>query len=171
MSDSNKNDFQIASEIAALLKDVENERQARILRWVSESLGLKPSVLKNEVGSGGTSGASLAPPPPSGRMVDIKTFMDSKQPKSDNQFAAATAYYYRFEAPVEQRMDAITPDVLQNATRLSGRARIKDPGKALHNAKMLGYLDTAERGAYRINTVGENLVAMTMPGAATKKKK
>ena len=34
----------------------------------------------------------------------------------------------------------------------------------LNNAKAQGYLDAAERGTFRINTVGENLVAMTFTG-------
>ena len=36
----------------------------------------------------------------------------------------------------------------------------------LNNAKNQGYLDSAERGAFQINSVGENLVAMTLPGGA-----
>jgi hypothetical protein len=39
-----------------------------------------------------------------------------------------------------------------------------DPNKTLNNAKGLGYLDSPERGQFTINTVGENLVAMTLPG-------
>jgi hypothetical protein len=34
----------------------------------------------------------------------------------------------------------------------------------LNNAKNQGYLNPAARGEYAINTVGENLVAMTLPG-------
>jgi hypothetical protein len=95
---------------------------------------------------------------------DIKSFVTSKDPKSDNQFAATVAYYYRFEAPHNERRETISAEILQEATRLSGRNRLGDPGKTLRNAKDTGYLDVADRGEYRINTVGENLVAMTLPG-------
>jgi hypothetical protein len=101
---------------------------------------------------------------PLGSGIDIKSFVAAKDPKSDNQFAATVAYYYRFEAPENQRADSITAETLQEATRLSGRNRLGDPGKTLRNAKDQGYLDAADRGAFKINSVGENLVAMTLPG-------
>jgi hypothetical protein len=36
---------------------------------------------------------------------------------------------------------------------------------------MLGYLDSSERGKFSINSVGENLVAMTLPGGEAENKK
>jgi hypothetical protein len=46
-----------------------------------------------------------------------------------------------------------------------GRDRLKKPIWTLQNARTLGLLDKAEDpGAFSINTVGENLVAMTLPG-------
>jgi hypothetical protein len=35
----------------------------------------------------------------------------------------------------------------------------------LAHAKSRGYLDAADRGQYRINSVGENLVAMALPSS------
>lgn len=156
-----ESDFEIANSVATLLKDLESDRQGRILRWVSESLGIAPSrslhPQRNDPPAPESSGG-----PPIGSGTDIKSFVGSKNPKSDNQFAATVAYYYRFEAPPDQRAETITADALQEATRLSGRTRLGDPGKTLRNAKDQGYLDTAERGAYKINSVGENLVAITL---------
>ena len=80
------------------------------------------------------------------------------------QFAAVVAYYYRFEAPSDESLESISPEVLQNAARLANRHRLSRPRQTLLNAKAQGYLDLAERGQYRINSVGENLVAMTLPG-------
>jgi len=164
-------DFDIAKSVADLLKDIEKDRQGRILRWVSESLGIEPSHPATP--------ASPPPggPPPGGHQVDrvgtstnIKSFIETKDPKSDNQFAAAVAYFYRFEAPLNERKDAITPEELQEATRLAGRKRLGDPGKTLRNAKDMGYLDSVDRGKFAVNSVGENLVAMTLPGEARSSK-
>lgn len=74
------------------------------------------------------------------------------------------AYYYRFEAPAEERKDTITSEVLQESTRLAGRNRLTKPVMTLNNSKNLGYLDPVGRGSFKINTVGENLVAMALPG-------
>ena len=95
--------------------------------------------------------------------------VDSKQPKSDVQFAAVVAYFYRFEASVENRHNSINATILQEAARLAGRRRPPSALKALNNAKGLGYLDSAERGQFQINSVGENLVAMPLPGSDSEK--
>jgi hypothetical protein len=83
------------------------------------------------------------------------------------QFAATVAYYFAFEAPLGERKDSITADDLQDACRQVGRHRLKRPIKTLHNAHASGLLDKAgERGAFKINTVGENLVAVTLPSGS-----
>src|SRR5262245_23874044 len=167
-------DFEIAKAVADQLKGIEKERQQRILRWVAESLILDFGIRSATERRGGESAghsATVSPAPADlhlherqhGRM-DIKSFVDSKKPKSDVQFAAVVAYYYRFEAPVEMRKDPIDAEVFQEAARLAGRRRPPRPLVTLNNAKTLGYLDSSERGKFRINSVGENLVAMTLPG-------
>jgi hypothetical protein len=80
------------------------------------------------------------------------------------QFAATVAYYYRFEAPPANRGETINGDTLQEAARLAGRTRLSNPAQTLRNAKNLGYLDGGSPGEFAINSVGENLVAMTLPG-------
>jgi hypothetical protein len=169
------NDFEIAKAVADQLKGVEKERQQRILRWVAESLNLDfgiASATERRVGETGSgTGPAIAPQTDVhllqrqqlGRM-DIKSFVDSKNPKSDVQFVTVVAYYYRFEAPAETRKDPIDAEVLQEAARLTGRRRPRHPLMTLNNARTLGYLDRSERGKFRINSVGENLVAMTLPG-------
>jgi hypothetical protein len=103
-------------------------------------------------------------PPPLGTATDIKTFVAAKKPKSDIQFATTVAYYYRFESPPATRQISINGEVLQEAARLAGRARLANPRNTLNNAKGQGYLDSDSPGSFSINSVGENLVAMTLPG-------
>jgi hypothetical protein len=166
-------DFEVAKAVADQLKGIDKERQQRILRWVSESLSLDLSALQaiegSSSGTGTESGASIhrdvVLPQRQQRAADIKTFVDSKKPKSDVQFATVVAYYYRFEVSAESRRDSIDAQVLQDAARLAGRRRPPKPRMTLTNAKNLGYLDSPERGQFRINSVGENLVAMTLPGS------
>lgn len=96
----------------------------------------------------------------------IPRVIAAKAPKSDQQFAAAVAYFYRFEAPPAQKRDSINGEVLQEAARLAGRKRLANPRVTLNNAKGAGYLDSSSPGDFTINSVGENLVAMTLPGGA-----
>lgn len=166
-------DFDAAKAVSDQLKGLDKERQQRVLRWVAESLNLDLGA------ASGTSQRQAEPrqeDPPGVRQqspqqvqqyrpTDIKSFADAKQPKSDVQFAAVVAYYYRFEAPAESRKDAIDAQTLQEGARLAGRRRPPKALMTLNNAKNLGYLDSSERGQFRINSVGENLVAMTLPGS------
>lgn len=159
------NDFEVAKNIADLLAGMERDRQERVLRWVTESLGIAPGSVAQSPLVQPPAREVHSPPPgaPPGGPNDIKSFMESKIPKNDIQFATAAAYFYRFEAAPSARLETINAETLQDAARLAGRARFTSPVKTLNNAKQQGYLDSAERGAFRINSVGENLVAMTLP--------
>jgi hypothetical protein len=165
-------DFDTAKAVFEKLKDVPAERRKRILSWVAEGLGIvfqaapvavTPSIVAPHIPS------TLAAPtghPLQPSTTDIKTFVTTKAPKSDVQFAATVAYYYRFEAPPATRRETINGETLQEAARLASRSRLVNPGKTLNNAKGLGYLDGSSPGEFSINSVGENLVAMTLPGTA-----
>lgn len=161
-------DFDIAKGIFDQLKDLPAERQQRVLRWIAEGLGVAPALPAPSPQSIVTSTPAVPAPTPTGGTggSDIKTFIAGKAPKSDNQFAAAVAYFYRFEAPPAQKRDSINGDALQEAARLAGRKRLGNPRATLNNAKAAGYLDGAAPGEFTINSVGENLVAMTLPGGA-----
>ncbi|GLQ94453.1 hypothetical protein [Dyella acidisoli] len=161
-------DFDTAKAISDLLKEKDKDRQNRILRWVAESLEISfqsptpatPNAATANAPTGPGVGETFGLPKSA---PDIKTFMENKKPRSDVQFATATAYYYRFESSPDQRKDSISAEVLQDAARLVGRQRFVQPLMTLNNAKNQGYIDQVSRGAYRINSVGENLVAMTLP--------
>ena len=100
--------------------------------------------------------------------MDIKTFIAAKKPNKDVQFAAAVAYYHRFEAPPAERKDVINKEDLQEAARKANRDRFANPLQTLSNAHTLGLLDKgSEKATFTINSVGENLVAMTLPGDGT----
>ena len=161
-------DFDVGKAIFDQLKELSPERQQRILRWVSEALGVQASTITPQA----PPLVGVQNPPIPAHFVsapekptDIKTFVASKSPKSDQQFAVTVAYFYRFEAPPAERRESINSDALQEATRLAGRSRFTSPITTLNNAKRSGYLDSLSPGDFTINTVGENLVAMTLPGS------
>lgn len=173
-SSERKSDFMAAEEIKAILTGREVAEQERIIRWVGESLGLSLHLRHKaththpeETGpesAGDVDETSTDLPAAAGRPKDIRSFVQEKQPKSDVQFAAAVAYYHRFIAV--SRKDAITTEDLQEGARHSSRAVFKTPSVTLNNAVQQGYLDRGARGEYRLNAVGENLIAMTLPGAS-----
>jgi hypothetical protein len=144
-------DLDAVRAVVDAVKDFSAEEQQRIFRWAAEKLALpQPFVVSITT-------LPPAPPPPSGAPLptsphmpshapsvgtNIKTFIAEKKPRNDVQFAAAVAYYYRFEAPQAERKDAINKDDLQEATRKVGRDRFANPHTTLANAHRLGLLDT-----------------------------
>jgi hypothetical protein len=117
--------------------------------------------------------SQLLTPSPAGQVLqpsgagprkDVKSFVTEKSPKSDVQFAAVAAYFYRFEVSQAERKDVILPQDLQDAGRQARGFGFKKPLATLNNAVALGYFDRGGRGEFKLNAVGENLVAMALPG-------
>jgi hypothetical protein len=167
MVKSKPDDYEAVRTVVATLEPFDINDQERILRWAREKLGLAasnppaaPNPETRPARNAGNESASATP----ATATNIRSFIDSKKPQSDIQFAAAVAYYYRFDAPEPQRKEAIVATDLQEACRQTGRDRLHNPGQTLINAHHYGYLDKGtERGTYVINTVGENLIAMALP--------
>lgn len=171
----NVDDLDAVRTLVAALEPFDAPDQERIIRWTREKLGLSPApapataTVPTPQPASPPSVAGTSEPPGVSSTVetparDIRTFVAEKAPPTDAQFAAAVAYYYRFEAPEAERKDSIKSADLQEACRQAGRERLTNPGQTLRNAKRDGLLNKAPGvGAYSINTVGENLVAMTLP--------
>ena len=162
-----KDDLEAVRVIVAALEEFETQDQERILRWAREKLGLagageevrfryRPEISAAPV-------VELNPQSSVSKPVDIKTFVDSKQPNSDIQFATTVAYYYRFAAPPQLRKESISAEDLKEACRQVGRGHPARAAQTLVNAHAQGLLTRGDRGLYSINTVGENLVALTLP--------
>lgn len=163
MSGTTADEFDALRTIVKTLEAFGPEDQNRILRWTAEKLGLGQTPRAASPAAPATAAPSLQPDPSlASGAKDIKSFVAQKKPKNDTQFAAVVAYYYRFEAA--EKKDSITQADLLEACRMANYTRPPAPGQTLRNAVNAGLLDKAERGAFSVNSVGENLVAVTLPG-------
>lgn len=163
-----KDDLEAVRTVVMALEGFPPDVQKRIIRWALERIGtivtsadISLDGMQSQSSTGGVSNGNLS--------TDIKTFIASKTPQNDTHFAAAVAYYYKFQAPLSERRDSINSEILQDACRKVNRDRLKDAYKTLHNTHGSGFLDKAsEKGSFTLNTVGENLVAMALPNAGVK---
>lgn len=175
---SKPDDLEAVRSVADTLQPFANDDRERIIRWAREKLGMTASVapaVPPRIDLGGdaprdTTVAGIQ------SAVDIKKFVTDKAPRSDVHFAATVAYYHQFKAPENQRKDSITKEDLVEACRQVDRKRSKVPAQVLVNAYHDGLFDRGGKGHYKLNSVGENLVAMALPGTAeggksSKKKK
>ena len=163
---SKPDDLEAVRSVADTLQPFANDDRERIIRWAREKLGMSTSA---PVSSAARVEASTEAPrdgAPEGTQtaVDIKKFVTEKAPKSDVQFAATVAYFYQFKSPENQRKESITREDLVEACRQVDRKRPKVPAQVLVNAYRDGLFDRGEKGSYKLNSVGENLVAMALPG-------
>jgi hypothetical protein len=156
-----KSPLDAAQRIVAELTDMNSEHQSLALKFAIETLGLQLLAtqpvhsLKPTLPQAG-SGADHS--------TDIRSFTDMKAPKSDRQFAAVVAYFYQLEAKLDERKDVIDAAVMKEAARLAGWPQVQRWNMTLTNAKNAGYLDAAGTGKFKLSSVGENLVAITLPG-------
>jgi hypothetical protein len=156
-------DLEAVRKVVDALTPFKKDDQERIVRWAREKLGLSASF-ESAPATSRQSGAAASS---SETSVSLREFVAQKQPKADVHFVAVVAYYYQFEAKQSERKDAISASDIQEACRLAKRTRFKEPNTPLLNAFANGYLDKVDRGSYKINSVGENLVAMALPGGTS----
>ncbi|HEX5105128.1 MAG TPA: hypothetical protein VFV87_15015 [Pirellulaceae bacterium] len=168
-SSSTASPLEAAQKIVAILDGMTNEHRLLAVKFALETLGLQaptaqvhePQALQHPPQS-----VQAAATPPLRRM-DIKTFTNMKAPKTDTQFTAVVAYFYQIESPEDQRKESINIETMKEAARLVGGRRQPPNWKfTLQNARNAGYLEAAGDGNYRLTPVGENLVAITLPGNA-----
>ncbi len=170
-----KSPLEAAQTIVSELANMTPENQLLAVKFATETLGLKflvPSATAHVT----TVHASqaLATPALTGaeHSTNIRSFTEMKAPRSDQQFAAVVAYFYQFEAKEGERKEEIDADVVKEAARLAAWPQVQRWNMTLTNAKNAGYLDSAGTGKYKLSSVGENLVAITLPsGDAARKRK
>lgn len=166
-----KSPLHAAQQIVAELEGMKPEQQSLALKFVMETLGLKLPPQASQPAP--PAAQTVHPPAPmqgSEHSTDIRSFTAMKSPKSDQQFTAVVAYFYQFESRPDERKDSIGADTMKEAARLAGRAQVERWNMTLTNAKNAGYLDSAGTGKFKLSSVGENLVAITLPGNAPVKK-
>jgi hypothetical protein len=160
-------DLEAVRVLVETLQPFTSDDRERIIRWGREKLGMTAFVApaapasRLETGSDETATATAAV---THGAVDIKKFVTEKAPRSDVHFAATVAYFYQFKSPEHQRKDSITKEDLVEACRQVDRKRPKRPAQVLVNAYHDGLFDRGGKGSYKLNSVGENLVAMALPG-------
>lgn len=162
-----KSPLDAAQEIVAQLTGMTSEHQRLALKFAIETLGLQlPAALSTTATPPVHLPVQTPPHLASGgdHTSNIRSFTATKKPQSDQQFTAVVAYFYQFEAKPGDRKEAVDADTMKEAARLAGWPQVQRWNMTLTNAKNAGYLDAAGSGKFKLSSVGENLVAITLPG-------
>ena len=167
MAEEPDDDVKAITTLISVLKPLEPQARVHILEFVFKRLGIALPVpaqptpaAPSPIGSPVLPSTPPSPPPLSGTLIDIRAFADEKNPKTVNEKVAVVAYYLAHLAPATERRDQITADDIRPYFIQAGFELPSSSGSmTLTNAKNAGYLNALERGQYRLNAVGHNLVA------------
>jgi hypothetical protein len=113
--------------------------------------------------SGTPADAQLTKPQFQGVAKDIRTLKEEKNPESAMEMACVVAYYLLRVAPPAERKESVTIRDMNKYFVQGHYPLLKGIKDLLVNAKSAGYFDSVGHGAYRLNAVGHNLVAHTLP--------
>lgn len=155
------------SDIIISLEALEPSARSRVIKYVVERLSMTPLMSATE----STQPQIIEPVYRSLHVrdqesvsgMDIRSLKETKSPKSAIQMTALVAYYLQEVAPEIERKESINVDDIKKYFNQAGFPLPKITRLALLNTKAAGYLESVDRGQFRLNPVGYNLVAYGLP--------
>jgi hypothetical protein len=159
-------ELEAVSSIVQTLESLNAEARARVMLYLRGRLDAMGTVVPTVTPI--TEDATRPKAERKSTVVDIRTLKNEKDPKSDIEMAAVVAYYLQEEAPTGERNDRIGSSDLLKYFKQAGYPLPKRPRYTLTNAKNAGYLDQVAQGVYRLNPVGYNLVAHSLPSSSAR---
>lgn len=96
--------------------------------------------------------------------ADIRSLKEEKRPDSAYQMACLVAYYLKELASEDERKETVSAMDLEKYFKQANFKLPKRMQQVLVDAKGAGYFDSGtQRGEYKLNAVGHNLVAHNLP--------
>lgn len=158
--------------VLGALSQLDEKKQRIVITSVVSSLGLTAPPDSTPPHGTGTGEENVAHPPAPALAAtqfvskDIRTLKEEKDPKGNLQMACLVAYYLKELAPAADRKEVIKGDDLEKYFVQAGFPLPKKPGQVMVDAKAAGYFDPINRGEYKLNAVGHNLVTQKMQRGA-----
>lgn len=166
------------NEIIASLNNLDDGQRQRVMKYVLERFGVpivnqsNPPVVSQTLqpaqSIAGIENNSIS------KVIDIRTFKEDKSPRSAIQMAVLVAFYLQEIASSEEKKTTIdTGDIEKYFKQANYKLPSGKNGAAdtLTNAKKAGYLEVADRGTYKLNPVGYNLIAHSLPNGDSEPRK
>lgn len=156
-------------EIIAALTDLDEPTRAIAVKAACEHLNINIGSSTTQVTAQtpviSTTPEVQAPSPGSIQTTkDIRTFRAEKNPSNGVEMACLVAYYLENLANEAERMSDINKKDLEKYFKHASFPLPRVVGQTLVDAKSAGYMDSSStRGRYKLNPVGHNLVAHSLP--------
>jgi hypothetical protein len=169
MSEPVDQEIEAIKVVLAALAPLSEKARASVLDYVTKRLDLTPPVAPlPRVSSPPAVLVPAAPGSATRQALHIKDFKEQKRPRSANEMAAVVAYYLTNVAAPDQRKQTINQKDVETYFKIASFPLPQQLRMTLANAKNAGYFDLSGDGEYKLNAVGHNLVAHSMPRGASK---
>ncbi len=167
--DNKKSLGQAIDELVLALKDLDESSRIIAIKAVIEHLNIP--IVSNTKSPQGSQPFNPNPNENANQqnlltntvIVDIQSLKENKQPANSIEMACIVAYYLGNHAPENEKMDSIGKNEIDKYFKQANFPLPKAIQQVLVDAKSSGYFDSAERGKYKLNPVGYNLVAHKLP--------
>jgi len=168
MTDLITQEIDAIKAVLTALEPLAPDVRASVIDYVAKRLGISHSPTSAAAASASMAATSqavtlAAQPGATSTPVHIKTFKEQKKPRSANEMAALVAYFLGEVVPQAQRKSTISTKDIQTYFKIAEFPLPEQVRVTLPNAKQAGYFDSVGDGEYRLNAVGHNLVAHSMP--------
>lgn len=175
MSESNiDSELKAIRTLLSTLEPLEKEARKRVIDYVFQRLDIshKTNVIKQPSATEESLSANLAFKQTSENIKsipkDIRSLAKEKNPSNDVERATLVAFYLSELAIEPEKKDEINFEDITKYFKQAGFPIPSRPRQVLVNTKNAGYIDSAgNRGTYKINPVGYNLVAYTLPSSGS----
>jgi hypothetical protein len=154
MGDNLDQEIEAIKTLIKVLEPLSLDVRQNVLDYATKRLKVKPAPEIHTL-----TGELIDPE----KRITIKEFKEKKSPQSANEMAALVAFYLSHIAPENERKKTINTKDLETYFKIGGYKLPRKIAFTLINAKKSGYLNSAEKGEYKLNPVGYNLVAHSMP--------
>ena len=153
------------SKILKILELLDEAVRRRVLAAVHAYYNLEASQSPQPPIQTSTVSADQTTPtteqPQTSMTKDIRSLKEEKQPKTAIEMAAVMAYYLKELAP--RKKEIVTSQDVETYFKQAGFHLPKNKRMTLTNAKNAGYFESVGEGQFKLNAVGYNLVAYSLP--------
>ncbi|MBL8572838.1 MAG: hypothetical protein JNM13_04100 [Hyphomicrobiaceae bacterium] len=169
MSNEKKTIGAAIDEIIAALSGMDAKAQIIAISAACQQLDISNEIVTptNSQGAASPQIGSNYPAVGTHKIVsDIRSFAESKAPSSAKEMACIVAYYLDNMAAADETKSTIGAADIEKYFKQANYPLPQAVKQLLPDAKNAGYFDSADRGTYKLNAVGHNLVAHTLPRAS-----
>ena len=173
MSDALEKEIDAIREVLSALEPLDGTARRSVLEYVIKRLQIGIAAGSAPAAPSGAAPHVVEPPPTepatsSAEPVHIETLKNEKSPRSANEMASLVAYYLSHVAPQDKRKGTVNTQDIETYFKIAKFPLPRQPRVTLQNARNAGYFDSVGDGEYRLNPVGYNLVAHSMPRGSRK---